>query len=111
MVCIRPRDGSPRWALMSVRLTAYGFPPDSCRILARTTGSHDAAWPSIARTRSTSPDQRVTPPPTPPPAVISDPRFCRTALATAAFTMWLISPAGDAGTGHEPPGGEPGNTH
>src|ERR1039457_4718077 len=77
IVCNKPRDGSPAAALLSVRLIAFGFPPDSVCIWYRTWPARDCGRPSIFRTAATSPAHWLTPapydpvnfpvPPAPPP--------------------------------------------
>src|SRR5213078_517446 len=48
MVCIKPRDGSPRCALISVRLIAFGLPPDSWFMRRSTVCNHEPGCPSAA---------------------------------------------------------------
>src|SRR5919197_4565283 len=62
MTWTRPADGVPRLALMSVRLTAAGLPPDSKRMRMSTslTYSGVVGWPSILSTHTTVGFQRVT---------------------------------------------------
>src|SRR3954470_24076194 len=67
IVCIRPRDALPFWALMSQPLYARGLPPDSFRMTTKTSATFLSlwAWPSIASTQSTCGRQRVTESPGP----------------------------------------------
>src|SRR5919204_4627494 len=62
MTWTRPCDGVPRLALMSVRLTAAGLPPDSkrMRMVTSLTYSGVVGWPSIRSTHTTVGFQRVT---------------------------------------------------
>src|SRR6478752_869925 len=83
MVCMRPRDGSPARALLSVRLIAFGFPPDSLCIWRSTRGSRFAGRPSIRSACRARPLQRCTPAPTLATvlAVNDDVAFCAAACA------------------------------
>src|SRR5215471_7212810 len=66
MTCISPLDGMPIFALISVRLIALGFPPDSvCICFMKTPNSDDT--PSMSVTACISPAHWPVPPPPPPP--------------------------------------------
>src|SRR6185312_1785980 len=63
IVCISPRDGSPAAALLSVRLIAFGLPPDSVCIWNSTLPASIGDRPSMASALRTSPAHRCTPDP------------------------------------------------
>src|SRR3954462_15421926 len=62
IVCIRPRDGSPFWALTSVLLIACGFPPDSWPMMMNTLAimCGVCGWASHARMHTITGCQRLT---------------------------------------------------
>src|SRR4051812_14162254 len=106
MVCIRPRDGSPRAALMSQLLIAYGLPPDSRCIRLRTTPSHDAGCPSIARACRTTLDHCDTPRPyvvAPVGTANRELRSCATVCPPTLLTKSHAGPAPDCNPLRNPP--------
>ena len=63
IVCISPRDGVPRTALLSQVLIACGLPPDSARMIFLTPGASRCGMPitcSASAIQPSSPPARIT---------------------------------------------------
>src|SRR5882757_326759 len=107
IVCIRPCDGWPARAFESVRLMAFGFPPDSRMISVLSGPAHDAGTP----VNVISPSKSFRPAPTamsrivPPPGTSANAASIGPLMNLAGF---VTAPTRSLPTSMSPPNAYPG---